>query len=379
MKDYGALASHGMTLAQRVAARYKLARQVRVLVDVPATLEARRKWPAYGTSVVGTFDEGLALYRVFDETELKHIVSSGRITGGSYSVAPERSHGASWGHNITQVINMGNQLRGGRLGDRIYLAKIDGFDQKFLHLDPNIDFDQDGPTEQPARMNPDKCNPGLGCSIFVDTADVEDFYKVHPNGQVSRMTAAELSEEDKLPIKIKEVPDPPGTQTVEGQKVVIRSKGSKWFAYLLEDGRLGRAIGTNATTEEDAVTLAGMAIRMRPSRPIQMDQSILDQRRRHDKMFEPDEDPEKVRGGFGLKPRDKVFVLKGSRRLKILSRETLVVADVYQRKGERPVIVKLLVRGKPVALHAIHPNRLKDTEVSLLDGFGGKILVQKKP
>lgn len=368
-------------LANRVVARYKLARQVKVLVDVPATLEARRKWPAFNTSIVGVFDESVALYRAFDETELKHILSSGRITGGSYSVAPERSHGASWGHNISQIVNMGNQLRGNRLGDRIYLAKIDGFDQKFLHLDPKIDIDPDGPPEQPARMNPDQCNPGLGCSIFVDAADVEDFYKVHPNGQITRMSAAEMREEDKLPVSPPKQPEPivlfsDPVRTIEGQKVVVKNNRNRFNAYLVED--TSRAIGTNAPTEEDAFELATMAIRMRPSRPIPMDYQLLEQRRRHEKQFESDEDPEKVRGGFGLKPRDKLIVTKGSRKLGILTRQMLIVADVYQRKGERPVMVKLLIRGRPKTLYATNPNRLKDPEIALLDGSGGKILVQRK-
>jgi len=362
----------------RVVTRYKLARQVKVLVDVPATLDARRKWRAFDESVVGVFNESLALYRVFDETELKHILSSGRITGGSYSVAPEKAHGASWGHNISQIINMGNKLRGKRLGDRIYLAKIDGFDQKFLHLSPNVALDLDGPSEQAARMNPEKCNPGLGCSIFVAAADVEGFYKVHPNGQITQMSAAEMRDEDSLPIKPKEPEEVPGTQTVEGKKVVVRSRGGKWHAYLVENGQIGRAIGTNAPTEKDAIELAGMAIRVKPRRPVPMDQQILEQKRRHEKQFEPDEDAEKIRGRFALKPRDKVVVLKGSRKLGISVHQTLVVADVYQRKGERPVMVRLLVQGKARTLYAIHPNKLKDAEIPLLDGSGGKILVRKK-
>lgn len=304
------------SLAHRVAARFIQARQVSVMVDVKETLEARKKWPLFDEAVVGRFDAPVPLYRVFDETELKHVISSGKITGGSYSVAPERAHGASWGYNIDAVINMGNTLRGNRLGNRIYLAKIDGFDEKFLHLSPGIEFDPQGPPEQPAKMDPEKCNPGLGCSIFIKAANVEDFFKVEPNGQIQKMSLAELREE---------------------------------------------AEGLSAK-ETPAET---------PAAP-----------------------PEDVRdSSWGLQPRDKFVVTKGSSKIGIGVRNYGVVKDVWQpgkdlANRDFRVNVSLAftwpfnLYGRKqvnrVTLWAMHPNRLKDPEVALLDSSGNRILVRKR-
>lgn len=297
--------------ARRIAARYKQARQVRILIDVPATLQARAKFSAHPNGVVGEFDESIALYRVFDENELGHIVSSGTISGGSYSVKAERAHGASWGHNITSIVNMGNTLRGRRLGDRIYLAKIDGIGERFYHLDPGmgseavIPLDPDGPRMQPGRMDPERCNPGLGCSMLIKAADVDEFYEVDPRGQIHRKTIAELKAE---------------APAVEAPVEDVRDSG------------------------------------------------------------------------WGLRPKDKFEVSKGSKKLGIGIRNYGSVRDVWQdgkalASGDRRVNVSLAFtwpirpggrQSYKITLFTTHPNRLKDFEIPLMNSRGQRILIRKK-
>ena len=192
-----------MSLAHRVAHRYRLARSINILVDVPATLEARRKYPSFDELIVALFDDSFPLYRIFDGNELRHILTSGKITGGQYSVKAEREHGASWGYNIDEVVTWGNGQRGKRLGNELYLAKIDAIDKRFAHLGPNIGFDPSGPALQSSKMDASRCRTGLGCSVIdVHTQDVDNFWKVDPAGQLRAMTLAELKAD------LKEIPEP---------------------------------------------------------------------------------------------------------------------------------------------------------------------------
>jgi hypothetical protein len=181
-------------IASRVAQRYLAATgAVRIVVDVPATLNARRKYLNFEAIVIARFDQSVSLYRIFDEQEMQHIVRSGRITGGTYAAKPERDHGASWATNVSAVIEWGNRVRGKRLGEKLYLAKIDALDKRFAHLDPEVSFDPFGPDEQIAMMRADRCNLGLGCSVIDVVAADADFFEVDVHGQMHRLKLSEVS------------------------------------------------------------------------------------------------------------------------------------------------------------------------------------------
>ena len=153
----------------------------------------------------------------------------------------------------------------------------------------------------------------------------------------------------------------------------VWKNGEFWGAYLNDD----KQIASGARSKEDAIELAEMSVRFRPSNPVPMDVGVLDQKRRYEKHFEQDEDPLKLRGSFALKPKDKLKVTKGSNLIGIPARATAIVADVYQIKGEREVRVKLLVNGKTIALYATHANRLAEDEIPLLSIRGTKVFVTK--
>lgn len=297
-------------IALRVAARFqKLA--TTVVVDVPVTMKARARYPLFTDMIVGRFDSAVSMYRIFDENELGHILSTGRITGGQFAVKAEREHGASWGSNITEVITWGNGQRGKRLGNLLYLAKLDAFDMSFAHLDPGVTIDPTGPEEQKVSFDPKRCNTGVGCSFINISANDVDFFKVSETGQLDKMSLAELKAD------LKEAPKTEEPPVVEKKPEVIR-------------------------------------------------------------------DP-----SWGLKPKDKVIVTKGSRGLGVGTRASARVLDVWQRKGEREVMVKLFFpfprkfsdgrwSRDDLTLYATHPNRLGDAEVALMNSRGDRILIRKR-
>jgi hypothetical protein len=169
-----------------------LAGNVPITIDAEETLAARKRYPLFNTIIVGTFDGSFALYRAFDGPELKRILRSGKITGGKHSAPAERAYGASWGHNITEVIRGLNSERGRRLGADLYLAKIDGLDHRFAHLHPQVEFDPAGPPFQKSTLDASVCNVGLGCSVFVEVNEVDAFYLVRPDHQIEPLKPAEL-------------------------------------------------------------------------------------------------------------------------------------------------------------------------------------------
>ena len=293
----------------RVVRRF-VAATARVVIDLPLTLKAREKYPLFNDMFVARFDSSVSMYRIFDENELQHVLSTGRITGGQYAVKAEREHGASWGSNITKVITWGNGQRGGRLGNQLFLAKLDAMDFLFAHLGvEGVVVDLEGPAEQPVTIDVEKCSTGLGCSIMNVGVNDVDFFEVEPNDQIKKVSLSELKTKLKDPPKAEE-----------------------------------------------------------PEKP------------KDDKLRDPT---------WGLQPKDKVVVTKGSRGLGIGTRAPARVMDVWQREGEREVMVKLFFpypRKFPdgrwsrddLNLYATHPNRLKDAEIALMNSKGDRILIRKR-
>lgn len=369
------------TLTPRVVTRYRVrhAHAVRIIIDRDATLKARQHFTSMPDQIVAEVDSSFALYRIFDGEELVRILKTGKITGGTYSSSAERVHGASWADNITQVIEVGNRLRGGRYGTDLFLAKFEAIGTVFHHLDPKVHFDPNGPEKQPAVMDGSVCNFGLGCSLTASLHDV-DLFVVHPDHKMEQISLEQAKEYvSKRPVKdvdLREVHPQLYQGSILGVDVRVWQDKEFW-KVLTNDNR---AIASGNPTKEDAIEAAQMAIRLNPSNPVPIHFAVLEQKRRHMKHFEPDDDPEKERGTFALKPRDHVEVVKGSRALGVPPHAKATIADVYQRKGEREVRVKLLLDkgAKPLVLYATHPNRLGDPEIALMNSRGDRILIRKR-
>jgi len=372
--NYKRVASR-IAMSVRVASRF--AGRIPILVDVASTIEVRRKHPSHPEAVSATFTGPVILYRIFDGEELSRALKAGKITGGTYAVKAEREVGASWGTNLSEIVRWGNSQRGKRLGEDLFVARLNAARKRFLHLNPEIDpIDPTGAAEQIRSMDASRINLGLGASVADVSIQNVGLFKVQLDGRVDAISPMEAQSyvglRSKLEVDLRAVNSQLYQGSILGVDVRIWDKGGRWGAYLNDD----RQIATNAATKDDAIELAKMAIRMNPSRPVQMDGAILAQRRKYDQNFVADEDPKKVRGNFKVRPRDRVEVVKGAPGVGIKAREKLTVADVYQLQGEREVRVKLLAGNRPVLLYAIHPNRLMDPEIPLLDSRGHRVLVR---
>jgi hypothetical protein len=366
-------------LTTRVLTRFRVryARTVRILIDRDATNKIRQRFTSLPNQIVAEFDSSFTLYRIFDGEELVRILKTGQITGGTYSTPAERAHGASWAENVTEVIEVGNRLRGGRYGDDLFLAKYDAIGTTFHHLDPKVEFDPNGPEKQPAVIDANICNFGLGCSMTVGVHDV-DLFVVHPDHKMVPMSIEDAKEYvAKRPVKdidLREVHPKLFQGSILGVDVRVTEEGNVW-KVLTNDGKV---IVDDAPSKDDAIETARIGIHLRPSNPIPTSFQILQQKRKHEKLFEVQDDPNKIRGEFALKPRDTIEVLKGSRDLDIGAREKGTVADVWQDKGGREVRVKIVFRKGPVTLYATHPNRLSDDQIALMNSQGDRILVRRR-
>jgi hypothetical protein len=173
---------------------------VNVSVDVPASFAARSRYPLFNELIIGVFDQSVPLYRVMDGEEVRRILSSGKIVGGNYAVKAERDFGASWASDVSSVIDFGNRQRGGRLGQTLYVARIDGRGRRFAHLGPGLTLDQTGPEIQRFTLDISKCNPGLGCSVVdVSLGDVEAFFELLPDGTLDRKDLENLRDLSREP------------------------------------------------------------------------------------------------------------------------------------------------------------------------------------
>ena len=355
----------------------RIARSVRVIIDRNATNKIRQQYPSLPDQIVAEFDSSFTLYRIFDGEELVRILKTGKITGGTYSSPAERAHGASWAESISEVIEVGNRLRGGRYGNDLFLAKFDAIGTTFHHMDPKVLFDPSGPEKQPATIDGNICNFGLGCSMTVGLHDVVLFV-VHPDHKIEALSIEAAKEYvASRPVKdvdLREVHPQLYQGSILGVDVRVHQDKGVW-KVLLNDGKV---IVYDAPSKDEAIETARISIHLRPSNPIPTSYQILQQKRQHEKHFEVQDDPDKVRGEFNLKPRDTVDVLKGSRALGIDVRERGTVADVWQAKGEREVRVKVLFKRGPVTLYATHPNRLSDDLIALMNSHGDRILVRRR-
>lgn len=158
---------------------------VRVTIDEEGTQVARHRFKSFPDLTVAVFDSSAPLYRIIDHYELVQIIHSGRITGGRYAVKAERTFGASWGSNLSNILSWGvRQKEQGRLQGRLYLLKIDAIGRKFAHLDPQI---------KNGVMDLSKCNTGLGCSLIgIDIYDVDAFYEVGDDESIHPMPLSKL-------------------------------------------------------------------------------------------------------------------------------------------------------------------------------------------
>jgi len=151
---------------------------VKVQVSPRGTNKARKQFG--GAIAIGKFLSPIQLFRVFDGEELRRILSTGKIEGGSYSIAGERAYGSQWGSNRTEIAQWGEAQRGKRLGHELFMAEIQGKGRSFAHLE-GAGGKMD-PKAGTIDLDPAFCSSGLGCSLKVETSDVLQWYTVRGGG-----------------------------------------------------------------------------------------------------------------------------------------------------------------------------------------------------
>lgn len=350
--------------------------KIQVEVDAAKTAQARQRWSQHPDLVVGRIVSTLPLYRVFDGEELSRVLRKGVFSGGFFSAGPERAFGASWGTNISEVLQWGEGQRGRRLGDDLFLAKADGFDAEFAHLDPDCSPPVDlSDPNQVVSVDSRRFNTGLGASLRIELSDV-DLFKVGPDLQLERISVAQAKEltSGMGDVLLRKQQEGLLIGSILDVPVSVAETGGRWDVINLDTRK---PLVKGARSEEEAREWAEKSIRQ--GLKYVLDPVLMDQAKRYQQRFEPDADPEKVRGGFGVKPRDTLIVETGSRKLGINARERLTVFDVWQRSGERPVYLKVGEgMSKAHILYVVHANELLKPDFWLLSGRDSRIGVRKK-
>jgi hypothetical protein len=158
-------------LRPHILGMLRTAGSVHVEVLPEETAEARTQ---HGSKItVGRFLSDIPLYRVIDGEELRSILRSGKITGGSFSVPGERAYGAQWGADKEDVARWGEHWRVNRLGHELFMIEINGKGRVFGHIDPDF-----GSEDNTFSVSTDFCNTGLGCSVAASVGDVQAWYRV---------------------------------------------------------------------------------------------------------------------------------------------------------------------------------------------------------
>lgn len=175
---------------------------------VERTRQLRHRYKHFNDLIVAEFDSSMTMYRVVDEEEMRRILQTGQVTGGTFSVKPEREMGASWGKNPSDVIAFGLGWRKqGRLKGRLFLLKLEAIGKTFLHLGPENSI-----TENPWEtgidkpvvidFDADRAYTGLGASIEdVSLNDLDGVYEVDQNHQITKVDEATLKRELLNPIQ----------------------------------------------------------------------------------------------------------------------------------------------------------------------------------
>lgn len=150
----------------------------------------RNKFSLFNNIGVGTFLTTTFLWRIVDENEFKIILNTKKITGGEYSVPPEKHFGASFGGSRNEIIEWGLKVKkNGRYKGNLYVIGINAIDKEFLNLDMVQRLEAQGFKYEIGdfTINSKLGDVGLGFSVRnVTLDDVRFIYKL--NEQTKELT-----------------------------------------------------------------------------------------------------------------------------------------------------------------------------------------------
>jgi len=95
----------------------------------------RKKYSLFKDIGIATFLTSAILWRVIDQAEYDLIMKTGKVTGGTFSIPPEREMGASFTGSRSDAIKFGLAWKKtGRLKGNLFLIGINAEDKEFLNL-----------------------------------------------------------------------------------------------------------------------------------------------------------------------------------------------------------------------------------------------------
>jgi hypothetical protein len=137
-------------------------------------LYLRSKFKLFNNIGVGTFLTTTFLWRIVDENEFNIIMKTKRISGGEYSVPPEKYFGASFGGSRNEVLDWGLRVKkNGRYKGNLYIIGINAIDKEFLNLNMVERLKEEGFNYEVGdfTINSKLGDVGLGFSVRNVTSD----------------------------------------------------------------------------------------------------------------------------------------------------------------------------------------------------------------
>lgn len=105
----------------------------------------REKYKLFPKIGIATFLSSPILWRVIDQKEYDIIMKTGKVTGGEFSIKPEREMGASFTGSRSNAVAFGLAWKkANRLKGQLYLIGINAEDKEFLNLNMEERFEKQG-------------------------------------------------------------------------------------------------------------------------------------------------------------------------------------------------------------------------------------------
>lgn len=148
-------------------------------------LQFRQKFQLFQNIGIATFLSVTYVWRIVDQFEFDNILKFKKITGGNWSVPPEKAFGASFSGSRQDVVEFGLKgLRTNRLKGQLYVIGINAEDKEFLNLNMVERLEEQGLEYKVGdfEINTVLGDRGLGFSVRnVTTHDIRHIYTLSLN------------------------------------------------------------------------------------------------------------------------------------------------------------------------------------------------------
>lgn len=152
----------------------------------------RERYKLFPNIGIATFLSSPILWRVVDQNEYDIIMRIGKVTGGEFSIKPEREMGPSFTGSRSNAVAFGLAWKkANRLKGQLYLIGINAEDKEFLNLSMVERFEKQGLKYEVGDydIHSSLGDSSLGFSVRnVSLQDVNYIYEVSDNGELKDIT-----------------------------------------------------------------------------------------------------------------------------------------------------------------------------------------------